>query len=228
MLTNTFYDLVGHFADLYRTLTGKERLNVFQAQLLAGLKQGIVPGRAKEAREWYREQAKNFGVVQRDDVFRDIKRFEAAPRAGQMFIFKYMPKHADTLPYHDRMPLVIPFDTIKNGFIGINLHYLPLPARAALMDVLYTLASDEDMTEQTKINIAYGMIKGLIRFKFAKPCIKKYLYGHVQSRFVKINSSEWDVALFLPTEQFATGKGLANVQTKMQAQSDSLGKARRP
>lgn len=228
MVTNTFYDIVGSIADLYRRLTGKERLNIFEQQVLAGLEQGVAPGRTQQAREWYRDQAKLITRVPKEEIFRDIKRFEAAPRAGQMYTFAYMPKYHETLPYHDRMPLVIPFDRIPNGFAAINLHYLPLPARAALMDALYTLASDEDMTEETKINISYEMIRGLIRFKFAKPCIKKYLYGHVQSRFVKINSSEWDVALFLPTEQFAQGKGMPNVMSKAQAQQDSLGKARKP
>jgi hypothetical protein len=29
-----------------------------------------------------------------------------------------------------------------------------------------------------------------------------YLNEHVKSRFIKIESAEWDIALFLPTERF--------------------------
>jgi hypothetical protein len=38
--------------------------------------------------------------------------------------------------------------------------------------------------------------------KMFEPCVKKYLYSHVRSKFMYIYPSEWDIALMLPTEQF--------------------------
>jgi hypothetical protein len=40
----------------------------------------------------------------------------------------------------------------------------------------------------------------------AKPCIKRYLFSHVQSRFLEITADEWDIAVMLPVESFAKAK----------------------
>ena len=40
------------------------------------------------------------------------------------------------------------------------------------------------------------------KFRFFRPCVKRYLLSNVRSRFIKINSDTWDLALFLPTERF--------------------------
>lgn len=210
---------------LYEKLTGQEPKDIFEKLLRDGLRQDIQPGRTQKARDWYRDKAKET-QLEKGDVFKNVDRQSMPPKAGEMFMFGYLPKHIETLPYHDRLPCVIPFDRVKNGFIGLNMHYLPLPARAQLMDALYTVASDMDMTEETKINIRYQMIEGLARFRFAKPCIKHYLFDRVQTRFVKINSSEWDIALFLPLEQFAKGKGMPLKKNMVEAQRDSMNRIR--
>jgi len=41
------------------------------------------------------------------------------------------------------------------------------------------------------------------RYKYFKPCVKRYLHSHVQSKFLQIPANEWDIALFLPLERFA-------------------------
>ena len=58
---------------------------------------------------------------------------------GQMFMFFYDPKNKQTLPYYDRFPLVFPIELYSDGFLGINLHYLPQKYRANLMDALYSI-----------------------------------------------------------------------------------------
>jgi hypothetical protein len=125
-----------------------------------------------------------------------------APKYGIMNLFGYDPKHKETLPYYDRFPLIFPFKRVKGGFLGINLHYLPLPLRAKLMDGLYSLANNRNYDEKTKLKISYDILNGASKYKYFKPCIKHYLTPHIRSRFVEIYSSEWDIALFLPTERF--------------------------
>ena len=58
---------------------------------------------------------------------------------GNMYMMFYDAKTKDKLPYCDRFPLVIPFDTVsvKNGFYGINLHYIAPIARVGLLEQLY-------------------------------------------------------------------------------------------
>ena len=55
-------------------------------------------------------------------------------RNGGVFQYVYDPKHRDTLPYYDKFPLIIPIEMTKNGWLAINLHYLPPMIRAVIFD----------------------------------------------------------------------------------------------
>ena len=46
------------------------------------------------------------------------------------------------------------------------------------------------------------MIAAAAKLDMAKPCIKRYLFGHVRSKFIEIPASEWDMAIFMPVESF--------------------------
>ena len=70
------------------------------------------------------------------------------------------------------------------------------------MDGLYTISTDKKFDEDTRIRLSYEILNKASKFRFFKPCVKRYLIPRVRSRFVKINSDQWDTALFLPTERF--------------------------
>ena len=105
---------------------------------------------------------------------------------------------------------------IESGsFLGINLHYLPPQFRARLMDGLYTISTDKTFDENTRIRLSYNILNKASKFRFFKPCVKRYLVNRVRSRFVKINSDSWDTALFLPTERFRKkSKGFVQRQSR--------------
>ena len=46
------------------------------------------------------------------------------------------------------------------------------------------------------------MLKGMARFKSFKPCFHKYLPNQIVSKLVKIDAPDWEIALFLPVENF--------------------------
>lgn len=121
---------------------------------------------------------------------------------GHLYMYLYDPKHKETLPYYDQFPLTIPFQETDGGFIGLNLHYLPYQYRAALLDKLLKLA-DSAMTDNNKIKFSWDLARGFSQYAAAKPCVKQYLYRHVQTPFKKINSSDWASVVLLPTERFA-------------------------
>ena len=106
--------------------------------------------------------------------------------------------------------------------MGINLHYLPLEPRAALMDALYTLSSDNSYDDKTRLRISYEILKVASRFSMFRPCIKKYLFNHLQSPLYEVKSYEWDIALFLPVEMFAIGNASPNPGITGIAQKESL------
>ena len=117
-------------------------------------------------------------------------------------MFYYDAKHKDTLPYFDRFPMIFPFKKVDGGFLGINLHYLPLLYRAKLMDSLYELTSNDRYDETTKLRLSYKLLESASKYKYFKPTVKHYLTDHVRSRFLYVYPSEWDIALFLPLERF--------------------------
>jgi len=177
---------------------------VFTDLLTQGIRQGKIPAREQEARNWYREKAKDYGRVSERSMFRQDgdNRLVSRPVNGSMYMFSYFAKHRETLPYFDQFPLIFPYKRVPGGFMGINLHYLPHTLRAQLMDALYDVANNKKYDETTKLKFNYKVLDGAAKYKAFKPCIKHYLNSQVKSRFIYVYPSEWDLALFLPTENF--------------------------
>lgn len=176
---------------------------LFDEILAKGIRAGQMPARSSTAREWFRDKAKSAGKVSESIILRDsTDRLKNKTAVGRMYFFIYDAKHKDTLPYYDNFPLIFPVDRTSNGFTGINFHYLPLQLRAQLMDALYDITNNDRYDESTKLKMSYSVLKGAERFKLFKPTFKRYLNSQVRSRFVQIEPAEWDIALFLQTEQF--------------------------
>ena len=175
---------------------------VFDDLLAKGVRAGEIPARTDSARSWYRDRARTTRVTPDRLIRSDRERLTSRVMIGRMYHFFYDPKHKKTLPYYDRFPLIFPFKRVRGGFLGINLHYLPLRLRAKLMDELYTLSRDNRYDENTRLRISYNILNGAAKYKYFKPCVKHYLTPHVKSRFLEVYAAEWDIALFLPTERF--------------------------
>lgn len=176
---------------------------LFDDILAKGIRAGQLPAREQSAREWYRNQAKAMGTVNERSLMRSGgDRLTSTPLVGNMYLFGYDAKHKDTLPYFDRLPLIFPYKKVKGGFMGLNLHYLPLNYRAQLMNALYDTANNEKYDETTRLRINYNILNSASKFRYFKPCVKHYLTSQLKSRFFYIYPSEWDMALFMPLERF--------------------------
>src|SRR4051812_30598339 len=121
-------------------------MSTFLFQLLAknGKAAGISTADAITAREWYRKAAQkvaevNVNTLHGSNKSRLFSRF-GPEDIGTMIMYFYDAKLKDVLPYWDQFPLVFPIEIYDDGFLGINLHYLPPMLRAKLMDALYTTA----------------------------------------------------------------------------------------
>ena len=178
---------------------------VFDDLLLKGVRQGELPARTQQSREWFRNQARTSSV--RGDrgasqIVRDRSRFANRASLGGMYFFFYDPKTKAKLPYYDRFPLIFKVGQSRGSFDGINMHYLPYRLRARLMDALYETSNNKRYDESTRLKLNYNVLKAATKYKEFKPTYKKYLTSNVRSRFIEINASEWDIALFLPVERF--------------------------
>jgi hypothetical protein len=96
----------------------------------------------------------------------------------------------------------LPFRTVPDGFLGINLHYLPYLARFRLLGELSKLTTDKKITEKTRIEISWQILNSSSKYLAATACVKHYLNDHLRSRFLKINYNDWITASMLPVESF--------------------------
>lgn len=179
--------------------------SLFDEILTKGVRAGQIPAREKKARTWYRETAQEYKRVNEKAFFSkksDKQRMMTVPLVGGMYMMEYVAKHRATLPYYDRLPLIFPYKKVKGGFYALNMHYLPLDLRARLMDALYDTANNRRYDETTRLRISYQILEKAAKYRPFKPCVKRYLTKQVSSKFLYVYPSEWDIALFLPTERF--------------------------
>lgn len=175
---------------------------LFTKILTSAAQQNIIPNKTVDARNWFRDEASQIGTAR-------IAQIQAGGEAtstllpGRMFMFSYDAKHKGTLPYYDKFPLIFPIGPAQDGFLGINLHYLPHTYRAQLMDALYETSNNKQYDDSTRLKLSYDILKAASKFKYFKPCVKHYLNNNIKSRFVYISPDKWDIALFLPTERFS-------------------------
>ena len=154
-------------------------------------------GRPKST-EWYREKIKEFGKPGAMDLIRDGKR-NNRPFYGRLNMFFYDPKYKKTLPYYDTFPLVLPLERYDDGFLGINLHYLPMTLRIRLLDRLVDYSNNTKFDESTRLAVDYSKLKNL---NLIKPTLKRYLAGRVKTQFRRIDADEFTVAALLPVQRF--------------------------
>ena len=162
--------------------------------------EGYVP-RTNKARAWLRSKVNSLKATP-SSLMRDRLRLRDNTIIGKMYFYYYDPKTKDSMPYYDRFPLVIPIDQYSDGFLGLNLHYIHPRQRIILLDKLSDTASNKKFDAKTKLRLSYDYLKRASTAFEATPCIKRYLYTNVTSRFLEISADEWDIAALLPMETF--------------------------
>ncbi len=158
--------------------------------------------RSREARTWLQSKVSSLRPT-KGELMKDRERMRNKSFIGRMYFYFYDPKTKDTLPYYDKFPLVIPIERYPDGFLGLNLHYIHPKQRIILLDKLSSILTDHNYDEKTRLRISYSYLANASKLFEATPCIKRYLYSHVQSRFLEITADEWDIAVMLPVESFA-------------------------
>lgn len=166
----------------------------------------------KDANNWYRREALkvNKADIDRNKImdtakaFRTFTELRDPQSLGKMFIYQYDPKLKDILPFYDTFPLVFPIGFYKDGFLGINLHYLAPRERAVLMNAIYEHTQNQAVKAKDKPALIYNTLSSAPHlFKKYNVCVKRYLANHViNSRYQYINPNDWDKALMLPMQKW--------------------------
>ena len=177
-------------ASLFDTL----QANAFRAGIQA---------RTKDSQKWFQGKLQDMTMPSRQKLLRDPA-LETTERnlIGSMYMYFYDPKHKETLPYYDRFPLTIMVQEAKDGFHGLNLHYLNYNTRAAFLDELMGLAPNKLQNDTRLRKLRYELLQKARKYKEFKPCFKHYLTKHIKTKLTRVPMTEWEIAIFLPVEQF--------------------------
>lgn len=152
--------------------------------------------------DWFVGKART-AAGYRSNLVGNTERLRSSIAIGKMYCFFYDPKHKATLPMYDRFPLIFPIERYEDGFLGLNLHYLSVPERRALLGELMQFASTKSLTPNTKLRMTYDKLQSTKGLSTSyRPCIKRYLTGHLRSRFVEITPDEWEKVIELPVQNF--------------------------
>lgn len=156
---------------------------------------------SKELQEWLFEKAlaaKNDKTARKMVLSMD-QSGRSTTMIGKIYFFKYQPLYRDKLPKYDRFPMAIPIQRYNNGFLGLNLHYIGVGGRAALIDELMAFKSNSKMDDSTRMLVNWDLIKGFSRIiSLAEPCVHRYIFNQCRSKFIEIYPSEYDKAIQLP------------------------------
>ena len=136
------------------------------------------------------------------------KRDDDAAFVGKLYFFRYDPKHKATLPQYDKFPLAFILDLKEDGFLGLNLHYLPKGQRAAMLQIFskyrqeYRLKQSVSPGRSSNWENLMNFTDGGGMTALPKRCLKLYLWGRVASHFVEIYPEEYNYAVQLPVEDW--------------------------
>lgn len=158
---------------------------------------------AKNSYDWFRKHVLMLGDVRPQRMVNQATFTNLMP--GFMYLYKYDPKLKEKLPYWDRFPLIIPFNKDDEGFIGLNIHYLHPRTRLILLAKLHQFERVQGNYEK-KLILKWEFIKSVSRYPEVQPCVKRYLWEHVRSKFLKVPDDDWVVVSQIPTQQFIGAK----------------------
>lgn len=160
--------------------------------------------------KWFRQNVKKMVDTSPEKLLREdpglLVNSVSNLALGNLYMAFYSPKHKKTLPYYDRFPLLLPLDIRKDRsrneakLLALNLHYINPTARARLLGELFDNLNNMKMDKTTRMLVTYGTLKAAS--KIFAPTVKTYIPSHFRSRFLRIPSTDWMTAVFLPVESF--------------------------
>lgn len=148
---------------------------------------GFNPMPEKHYKEWLKDLVR----------FNGLKKV-TRPVTGSIVSFHYFAKHYDTLPFFNLQPIAIPIEYYSDGFLGLNLNYVPPIHRVAVMLRLKKIMNIKGIGENKRLAISYATIRGFSKAPILAPTVKRYLYSHLRSGIYQIPESRWMDAVLLP------------------------------
>lgn len=182
-----------------------EEKNAIEKKVRVATRQGRLKKRADSSLRWYLSKLRDAGGSHDERNVATAVSSRQKMYIGGMYQYVYDAKTKEKLPYWDAFPLIVCINVYADGWLGLNLHYLPPILRAKLLDKLMEYSKTirtGGNGKRTYMHLSYKMLTRLSQVPFFQHCIKRYLASHVQSKIMRVNSSFWEEVAFLPTQQF--------------------------
>jgi len=162
-----------------------------------------IADKSTSAQDWFSSSVEDLKSNKTKGDPNKIFKKSSMPFIGGMFLYLYDPKYKATLPFYDMFPLTLPVEMYMDGFLGLNLHYLPPLARIKILNSLIQLTDENKYNKNKRLSISYEYMKGYSnQLKGVEGCIKRYLFAHVRSSFHEVNPSDWEKAAVLPLHRW--------------------------
>ena len=130
---------------------------------------------------------------------------------GFLVFFKYKPiseSFNSRNTYYDVFPLVMVTEIHREGFEGINLHFISPEYRKALFDAvmrgLPTIKAGEEW--KTRLRVDYDRLEARRIFKYYRPCYRRYLWKGMKRRPALVPFHLWEDMVNGNTQKFVGAK----------------------
>ena len=190
-------------------------VSVFQELLARSIEEKLYPELTQKSIEWMRKAADNIKVsksVVRGEILSEAEFIRSNDvKIGKPVVFQYHATTEKKLKYWDAFPVVIPIEKYKDGFLGLNIHYLNFVMRAYILDKLYMFrrprrvgVSEPELTykKDVKLDIDYETLGNAGLGRYIKPMIHRYVNKGMRSRLLEIPIQGWTTVMFLPIQDF--------------------------
>ena len=159
---------------------------------------------SKDLQKWLFEKALSAAAPKaRQLLIRNDQRGRDSALIGSLYFFKYDPKLKAKLEMYDKFPMAFPIKMYKDGFLGVNMHYLPMGERKEFIERVNKYRSTSD-DNRVAINAQLiQMLESSKRiYKMMPEAVHRYLYSHARSKFITILPDEYEKAVQLRIDEW--------------------------
>lgn len=141
------------------------------------------------------------GVVQKRLL--NSNRAAGSVTVGNLYFFKYDPKHKAKLPLYDKYPMAFPIKMYGDGFLGVNMHYLPIGQRKQFVNSINEYKKTSDLS---RMDVSAELFNELERtkriYQIIPEAVHRYLNTQLRSRFIQILPDEYEKAVQLRIDEW--------------------------
>lgn len=153
----------------------------------------------KKAIQWLSNEIKQIpNFYKKNDITESFTlNNKKVPPLCEIVLYKYSAIKGNLNGYWDEYPITLIVRPLETHFYGFNLHYLDHDIRKKIVDVLLGIRTRSTSPAMAFKRI-YPFIDGLVKVGLYGHAYKNYLYNAMQSKFIIINPTHYNMISNLP------------------------------